>query len=58
MLAARDFKSGPSKLMVDYVSRFIHDSFGHSVNAGDGLETRGKPGASPSPSPLDPSSPS
>jgi hypothetical protein len=36
MLAARDFKSGPSKLIVDYVSRFIHDCFGHSLNASAG----------------------
>lgn len=33
MLAARDYGGGPSKLIVDYVSRFIRETFNHSTKA-------------------------
>lgn len=33
ILAARDFGGGPSKLIVDYMSRFIRETFNHSTTA-------------------------
>lgn len=33
ILAARDFGGGPSKLIVDYMSRFIRETFNHSTIA-------------------------
>jgi hypothetical protein len=33
MLEAREYESGPSRIMVDFVSKFIHDAFDHSVKA-------------------------
>ena len=29
MLEAREFGSGPSRMMVDFLSKFIHDAFDH-----------------------------
>lgn len=34
ILEAREFRGGPSRIMVDFLSRFIRDSFDHSVKAG------------------------
>ncbi|HZR63574.1 MAG TPA: hypothetical protein VFA85_00405 [Terriglobales bacterium] len=34
ILEARDFSHGPSRMMVDFLSRFIHDAFDHSRKAG------------------------
>lgn len=33
MLEAREYESGPSRIMVDFLSKFIHDAFDHSVKA-------------------------
>lgn len=33
MLEARGFGTGPSRLMVDFLSKFIHDAFDHSTGA-------------------------
>lgn len=33
ILEAREFGSGPSRLMVEFLSRFIHDAFDHSTKA-------------------------
>lgn len=33
MLEAREFGRGPSRIMVDFLSRFIHDAFDHSTRA-------------------------
>src|SRR3989442_4543596 len=34
ILEARQFSSGPSRVLVDFLSRFIHDAFDHSTKAG------------------------
>src|ERR1700677_3881792 len=34
ILEARELKGGPSKILVDFLSRFIHDAFDHSPRAG------------------------
>src|SRR4051812_32129832 len=33
ILEARQRNAGPSRVLVDFLSRFIHDAFGHSTNA-------------------------
>ncbi len=33
ILEARDFGSGPSRIIVDFLSKFIHDAFDHSTRA-------------------------
>ncbi len=33
ILEAREFGKGPSRILVDFLSRFIHDAFDHSTRA-------------------------
>jgi hypothetical protein len=34
ILEAREYKHGPSRIIVDFLSKFIHDAFDHSTRAG------------------------